>query len=44
MAAGGGDNRLEAVTVNTPSAFGTDAAGELYVVSLGDGRIYRLAE
>ena len=44
MAAGGGDNRLEAVTVNTPSAFGTDAAGELYVVSLGDGKIYRLAE
>ena len=44
MAAGGRDNRLEAVTVNTPSAFGTDAAGELYVVSLGDGRIYRLAE
>jgi glucose/arabinose dehydrogenase len=44
MAAGGGDNRLESVTVNTPSAFGTDAAGELYVVSLGDGKIYRLAE
>src|SRR4029078_4906202 len=37
MAAGGGDNRLESATVNTPSSFGTDSAGELYVVSLGDG-------
>jgi hypothetical protein len=44
MAAGGGDNRLESVTVNTPSSFGTDSAGELYVVSLGDGKIYRLSE
>jgi hypothetical protein len=32
------------VTVNTPSSFGTDSAGELYVVSLGDGKIYRLSE
>ena len=35
MAAGGGDNRLEAVTVNFPVSFGTDSAGELYVVSRG---------
>ena len=44
MAVGGGDNRLESVTVNTPSSFGTDPAGELYVVSLGDGKVYRLSE
>ena len=44
MAAGGSDNRLEAATVNTPSSFGTDSAGELYVVSLGDGKVYRLSE
>jgi glucose/arabinose dehydrogenase len=44
LAAGGGDNRLESVTVNTPSSFGVDAAGELYVASLGDGKVYRLAE
>ena len=42
--AAGGDNRLENVTVNTPSSFGVDAAGELYVASLGDGKVYRLAE
>ena len=34
MAAGGGDNRLENITVNTPSSFGVDAGGELYVASL----------
>jgi glucose/arabinose dehydrogenase len=44
MAAGGGDNRVESVTVNTPSSFGADSAGELYVVSLGDGKVYRLSE
>jgi glucose/arabinose dehydrogenase len=44
MAAGGGDNRLENITVNTPSSFGVDAAGELYVASLGDGKVYRVAE
>jgi glucose/arabinose dehydrogenase len=44
IAAGGGDNRLEAVTVSSPSSFGTDSAGELYVVSLGDGKVYRLSE
>ena len=44
MAAGGGDNRLESPTVNQPSSFGTDPAGELYVVSLGDGKVYRLSE
>jgi glucose/arabinose dehydrogenase len=44
MAAGGGDNRLESITVDTPSSFGVDAAGELYVMSLGDGKVYRVAE
>jgi hypothetical protein len=44
MAAGGGDNRIESITVNTPSSFGLDAAGELYVASLGDGKVYRLSE
>jgi glucose/arabinose dehydrogenase len=44
MAAVGGDNRLESVAVNTPSSFGTDSAGELYVVALGDGKVYRLAD
>jgi len=44
MAAGGGDNRLESITVNTPASFGVDAAGELYVTSLGDGKVYRISE
>jgi glucose/arabinose dehydrogenase len=44
MAAGGGDNRVEAVTVNFPVSFGTDSVGELYVVSSGDGKVYRLSE
>jgi hypothetical protein len=44
IAAGGGDNRVEAITVNTPSSFGQDAAGELYLVSLGDGKVYRFTE
>ena len=44
MAAGGGDNRVEAVTVNFPVSFGTDSAGELYVVSSADGKVYRLSE
>jgi glucose/arabinose dehydrogenase len=44
MAARGGDNRLESITVNTPSSFGVDAAGELYVASLGDGKVYRVSE
>ena len=44
MAAGGGDNRVEAVTVNFPVSFGTDSAGELYVVSSADGKVHRLSE
>ncbi len=44
MAAGGGDNRVESATVNFPVSFGTDSAGELYVVSRGDGKVYRLSE
>ena len=31
-------------TVSTPSSFGTDSTGELYVVSLADGKVYRLSE
>jgi glucose/arabinose dehydrogenase len=44
MAAGGGDNRSESITVNTPTSFGTDAAGELYVTSMADGKVYRVSE
>ncbi len=44
MAAGGGDNRTESITIDTPSSFGVDAAGELYVTSLGDGKVYRVSE
>jgi glucose/arabinose dehydrogenase len=44
MAAGGGDNRVEAVTVNAPVSFGTDSAGELYVISRADEKVYRLSE
>jgi len=44
MAVGGGDSRVESVTVNLPVSFGTDAAGELYVVSQGDGKVYYLSE
>jgi glucose/arabinose dehydrogenase len=39
------DERDEnAPTVNQPVAFGVDASGELYVVSIGDGTVYRLSE
>jgi len=44
MAAGGGDNRLESVTVGSPTSFGVDVAGEVYVTSAADGKVYRLAE
>jgi len=44
MAAGGGDDRLESITVATPTSFGVDAAGELYVTSSAEGKVYRLAE
>jgi glucose/arabinose dehydrogenase len=38
------DNRTENITVSSPSSFGLDAAGELYVASLGDGKVYRISE
>jgi glucose/arabinose dehydrogenase len=44
MAAGGGDNRVESITVNAPSSFGVDTNGELYVAALGEGKVYRLSE
>ncbi|HSS74132.1 MAG TPA: PQQ-dependent sugar dehydrogenase [Gaiellaceae bacterium] len=44
MAAGVGDNRVESVTLSFPVSFGTDSAGELYVVTRADGKVYRLSE
>jgi glucose/arabinose dehydrogenase len=39
------DERDENVPpVSAPTSFGLDAAGELYVVSMGDGAVYRLSE
>ena len=41
----GTDWRVEdADPVGNPSSFGVDAAGELYVASLGTGEVYRLSE
>jgi len=35
--------RREAFRVNGLSSFGEDARGELYLTSLGNGSVYRLA-
>jgi hypothetical protein len=34
----------EPLTVHSRASFGVDAAVELYVVSLGDAKVYRVAE
>jgi Glucose / Sorbosone dehydrogenase len=37
------DDRSEGLTVFQPSSFGEDSCGRLYVASLGDGTVFRLA-
>jgi glucose/arabinose dehydrogenase len=36
------DDRSEGVAISGPSGFGQDSTGELYVASLGDGKVYEL--